>query len=110
MSTTTLAVAAVAAVPLPPAGVLLRCAQIAMDEDRPIQLDYWNASHSKLCCIGVKEGVKYLVKSDNEYTSTIEDIKKVDGCYLIMTENSLYVVSQNIPVRKIVTSAITASI
>lgn len=106
MSTTTL----VAAVPLPPAGVLLRCAQIAMDEDRPIQLDYWHASHSKLCCIGVKEGVKYLVKSDNEYTSTIEDIKKVDGCYLILTENSLYLVSQNIPVRKIVTSAITASI
>lgn len=109
MSTTTLVVAG-AAVPLPPAGVLLRCAQIAMDEDRPIQLDYWNASHSKLCCIGVKEGVKYLVKSDNEYTSTIEDIKKVDGCYLILTENSLYLVSQNIPVRKIVTSAITASI
>jgi hypothetical protein len=94
---------------LPSAGVMLRAAQIAIDDDRPIMLDYWADSRAKKCCIGVKDNIKYIVKSDNEYTSTIEDIKKVDGCYIILTENSLYIVSQDIPVRKIVTSTPTTS-
>jgi hypothetical protein len=94
---------------LPSAGVMLRAAQIAIDDDRPIMLDYWADSRAKKCCIGVKDNIKYIVKSDNEYTSTIEDIKKVDGCYIILTENSLYIVSQDIPVRKIVTSMPTSS-
>jgi len=89
---------------LPSAGVLLRASQIAIDDDRPIMLDYWADSKAKKCCIGVKEGIKYIVKSEQEYTSTIEDIKKVDGCFIVLTENSLYIVSQDIPVRKIVTS------
>ena len=93
-----------AASSLPSAGVMLRAAQIAIDDDRPIMLDYWADSKAKKCCIGVKEGIKYIVKSEQEYTSTIEDIKKVDGCYIVLTENSLYIVSQDIPVRKIVTS------
>jgi hypothetical protein len=99
-----------AAAPLPSAGVMLRAAQISIDEDRPIMLDYWTDSKTKKCCIGVRDGIKYIVKSEQEYTSTIEDIKKVDGCFIVMTENSLYIVSQDIPVRKIVTNspAITA--
>lgn len=94
---------------LPSAGVMLRAAQIAIDDDRPMMLDYWADSRLKKCCIGVKDNIKYIVKSDTEYTSTIEDIKKVDGCYIILTENSLYIVSQDIPVRKIVTSMPTTS-
>lgn len=89
---------------LPSAGVMLRAAQISIDDDRPIMLDYWADSKAKKCCIGVKEGNKYIVKSEQEYTSNIEDIKKIDGCYIVLTENSLYIVSQDIPVRKIVTS------
>jgi hypothetical protein len=94
---------------LPSAGVMLRAAQIAIDDDRPIMLDYWADSKAKKCCIGVRDGVKYIVKSDHEYTSTIEDIKKIDSCYIILTENSLYIVSQDIPVRKIVTSTPASS-
>jgi hypothetical protein len=87
---------------LPPAGVLLRAAQISVDDDRPILLDYWTDSREKKCCIGVKDNVKYLVKSESEYTSTIQSLFKSEGCYIVLTENSLYVVSQEIPVRKIV--------
>lgn len=89
---------------LPSAGVMLRAAQISIDDDRPIMLDYWADSKAKKCCIGVRDGIKYLVKSEQEYTSTIENLYKLDGCYIILTENSLYIVSQDIPVRKIVTS------
>jgi hypothetical protein len=87
---------------LPPASVLLRSAQIALDDDRPILLDYWADSKAKKCCIGVKDNVKYLVKSETEYTSQIQNLFRIEGCYIVLTENSLYVVSQDVPVRKIV--------
>lgn len=87
---------------LPPASVLLRSAQIALDDDRPILLDYWTDSKNKKCCIGVKDNVKYLVKSETEYTSQIQNLFRIEGCYIVLTENSLYVVSQDVPVRKIV--------
>jgi hypothetical protein len=87
---------------LPPVSVLLRAARIAVDEDRPILLDYWADSRDKKCCIGAKDDVKYLVKSESEYTSTIQKIFRLEGCYIILTENSLYVVSQDTPIRKIV--------
>jgi hypothetical protein len=88
---------------LPSAGVLLRASQLAIDEDRPIMLDYWTDSKSKKCCIGVKEDIKYLIKSETEYTSSIVNLYKIDGCYLVLTENSLYIVCQDLPIRKIVT-------
>ncbi len=87
---------------LPPATVLLRAAQISVDEDRPILLDYWTDSRDKKCCIGVKDNAKYLVKNESEYTSTVQNIFRIDGCFIVLTENSLYIVSQDIPVRKIV--------
>jgi len=90
---------------LPPAGVLLRAAQIAIDDDRPILLDYWRESKDKKCCIGVKDNTKYIVKSETEYTSTIQNLYKLDGCFIVLTENSLYIVDQEIPVRKIVSPA-----
>ena len=94
---------------LPPAGVLLRAAQIAIYDDRPIMLDYWADSKSKKCSIGVKDNTKFLVKSESEYTSTIQNLYKIEGCYIVLTENSLYVVSQDIPVRKIVSNTAPAT-
>jgi hypothetical protein len=86
---------------LPSAGVLVRAAQISIDEDKPIYLDYYRDSVEKKCCIGVQDATKYLVKSDSEYTSTIQNVFKCEGCYIISTENSLYVVSLEIPIKKI---------
>ena len=87
---------------LPSASVLLRAAQTSIAEDRPIYLDYYQDSVDKKCCIGVKDDTKYLVKSESEYTSTIQRLFKSEGCYIVLTENSLYVVAETIPVRKIV--------
>jgi hypothetical protein len=89
---------------IPSASVLLRAAQLAIDQDKPIYLDYYVDSVEKKCCIGVQESTKYLVKSDTEYTSSIENVFKCENCYIIATENSLYVVSSEIPVKKILAS------
>jgi len=86
---------------LPSASVLLRAAQLAVEQDKPIYLDYYQDSVDKKCCIGVQDGTKYLVKSDSEYTSTIEQVYKSENCYIVMTENSLYIVSADVPIKKI---------
>jgi hypothetical protein len=79
-------------------------AKLAIEQDRPIYLDYYADSLSKSCCIGVTNESKCLVKSDTEYTSPIESIMRLkeEKTYIIMTENSIYVVSAEIPVKRIV--------
>jgi len=91
-------------VAVPSASVLLRAAQVSVTEDKPIYLDYYQDSVNKKCCIGVRETEKFLVKSDSEYTSTIQNVFKCETCYIVMTENSLYVVSTEIPIKKIMGS------
>jgi hypothetical protein len=89
----------------PSATVLLRAAQVAIDEDKPIYFDYFRDSLEKKCCIGVKENVKYLAKSNDEYTSAIQTVFKCESCYIVMTENSLYIVDASIPVKRIIPSS-----
>lgn len=88
---------------LPSAKVLLNAAKIALEKDRPILLDYYNDSKTGVAFIGqhMKTGDKMLIKSSEEYTSNITKIFSVDGCYIILTENSLYVVSSDIKARKV---------
>lgn len=86
-----------------PSGITLQhCAKIAVVEDRPIMFDYWTPSCDKEVLIGVREnGEKLLVKNEEEYTSPISKIYKVEGEYIIMTENSIYVVSADIPTKRV---------
>ena len=76
--------------------------KLAIVEDKPIMMDYWTASLDKSVVIGVSENKdKLLVKSEDEYTSTIAKIFKVETEYIIMTENSIYLVSNYIPTKRI---------
>lgn len=77
-------------------------AKLAIVEDKPILLDYWSASIDKKALVGVKSnGEKLLVKSEEEYTSPISKFYKSVTEYIIITENSIYLVSADIPTRKI---------
>jgi len=76
--------------------------KLSIVEDKPIMMDYWTASLDKSVIIGVGENKeKLLVKSEDEYTSTIAKIYKVETEYIIMTENSIYIVSNDIPTKRI---------
>ena len=44
---------------------------------------------------------KLLVKSEEEYTSPISKIYKVEKEYIIITENSIYIVSADIPTKRV---------
>lgn len=91
---------------VPSATVMAQAAKVAIEQDRPIYLDYYNDSLEKKCCIGVQGNTKFLVKSDTEYTSPIASIMRIkeEKAYIVLTENSLYVVSADIPVKRIVGS------
>jgi hypothetical protein len=74
----------------------------AIIEDKPIMMDYWVDSLEKKILIGVKENQeKLLVKSVEEYTSPIAKIFKHNMDFIIMTENSIYLVDSSIDVKRI---------
>lgn len=84
--------------------VLTAAAKLSIVEDKPIMLDYWLDSFNKESpvLIGVKnDDEKLLVKSAEEYTSPISKIYKAGKEYIIVTENSIYIVNQEIPTKKI---------
>lgn len=76
--------------------------KLAISEDKPILMDYWTSSIEKKALIGVRETKeKLLVKSEDEYTSPIQKIYKVGTDFIIMTENSIYLVCASIPTKRI---------
>ncbi len=87
---------------LPSEKVLNHAFKLAMRDDRPIMCDYYADSLEKKCMIGVREDdEKLLVKSEDEYTSPISRIYKVESEYIIVTENSIYLVSCDIDTKRI---------
>jgi hypothetical protein len=100
--------------PLPSPQVLVQAARIAQQLDRPIQLDYYADTCTDKAVIGEDQDTKdkILIKSNEEYTSLIQKIYKAGNPgnedFLVLTENSIYIVSGKIKKRKIQTSSLVA--
>ena len=76
--------------------------KLSIVNDKPIMLDYWTKSLENTIIIGIREsGEKLLVKSEEEYTSPISKIYKVETDYIIETENSLYLADSSIATKHI---------
>jgi hypothetical protein len=87
---------------LPSDITLKHAAKLGIVEDKPIMFDYWTASLDKKALIGIRENnEKLLVKSEEEYTSSIAKFYKSGTEYIIITENSIYIVSSEIQNRRI---------
>jgi hypothetical protein len=87
---------------LPSSQCMTHCCKLAVAEDKPIMFDYWTDSLDKSVLIGVRDSQeKLLVKNEEEYTSPIVKIYKAENEYIVVTENSLYIVSSDIPTRRI---------
>lgn len=88
----------------PDNATLIHAVKLAIVEDKPILLDYWTDSLDKKVLIGVREGPdseKLLVKSSEEYTSPISKIYGSGKEFIIVTENSIYIVDKAIPTKRI---------
>jgi hypothetical protein len=96
-------------VELPNEKVLSHAAKIAMEQDKPILLDYYTETRLGRAFLGedgeTKE--KILVKNPEEYTSPIQKMFKAKDDYIIVTENSIYIVSGLIKKKTISSAAMT---
>ncbi len=72
-------------------------ARIAIEEDKPIMLDYYTDTCEGRAFIGEDKVTKekMLVRSGEEYTSLIQRIAKVTDAqdYIVITENSIYLIA-----------------
>jgi hypothetical protein len=94
--------------PVPAAATLMNAAKLAIQKDMAIQLDYFVESAGGTAFLGedAQTGEKMLVKNAEEYTSHIQKIYKAGEDFIIMTENSIYIVSGKIQKRKIQASSL----
>jgi 3-oxoacyl-ACP reductase-like protein len=93
-----------AAAPLIPSAVVLtHAAKISIEKDKPILLDYYADTVNGTAFLGEDQETKeqMLVKSHEEFTSLVDKVFKVGEDYIVMTENSLYIVSGKIKRRRI---------
>lgn len=99
------AVATVSTTTIPSATVMLQAAKLAIDQDRAIMLDYYVQTVNGTAFLGEDSDNKeqrILVKSKEEFTSLIKKVYKVgEEDLIVMTENSLYIVSNKIQKRKV---------
>jgi hypothetical protein len=88
---------------VPSVAVLQHAARLAIQQDKPILLDYYVDTVNGKAFMGEDQETKerMLVKSSDEFTSLIQKVYKVQEDYIILTENSLYVVSGKIQKRRI---------
>ena len=88
---------------LPSETTLKHAAKLSIVDDKPILLDYWCTSLDKKAVIGARgdSNEKILVKSEDEYTSTIVKFYKCADEFIVITENSIYIVANDIPTRSI---------
>ncbi len=88
---------------MPSAATLQHAARLSLQNDKPIQLDYYVETHLGKAFLGedVDTKERVLVKSKDEFTSTIQKTFKVGEDFLIMTENTIYIVSGKITKKRI---------
>ena len=81
----------------------MQAANLAIQQDKPIQLDYFVDTYNGKAFMGEDQETKekMLVKSNDEFTSLIQKVYKVADDYIIITENSIYLVSGKIQKRRI---------
>lgn len=103
---------------LPNATCLVQCARLAIEQDKPINLDYYTDTATDGAHIGEDPATKerVLFKSKDAFTSRIQKLYKVPATsapdspfdHIILTENSIYVVSGKIQKRKVNLAALQA--
>ena len=89
--------------PMPSAQVLVHAAKLAMEQDKPILLDYFLDTATGTAFLGEDQETKekMLIKSSEEFTSLVQKVYKVQDDYIIMSENSIYIASGKIQKRRI---------
>jgi len=89
--------------PMPSAQTMMQAAKLALSDDRAIMLDYYVGSCKETAFLGEDPETKerVLVKSKEEFTSLISKLYKSGTDFIVVTENSIYIVSGSIKKRSV---------
>jgi hypothetical protein len=90
---------------IPGEKTMAHAARLAIEKDMAIYLDYYLDTKEGRAFLGqdAKTEAKMLVRSAEEYTSSISKIFKSEEDFIVITENSIYIVSGNIK-KKIIST------
>lgn len=88
---------------LPSVQTLTHASRIAIQQDKPIMLDYYveTAEGKAYMAEDVNSKESVLMKTTEEFTSLIQKVYKVKDDYIILTENSIYIVSGKVQKRRL---------
>ncbi len=88
---------------LPHPTTLQHASRLAIQQDKPLQLDYYVDSATGKAFMGEDPDTKekMLVKSNDEFTSLIGKIYKVQEDFIVITENSIYIVNGKVQKRRV---------
>jgi hypothetical protein len=76
---------------------ILFASKISLDEQKPINFLYWNDSLvNKVCIRSMAANEHVIYKDKDEYTSSIQKKFTNKDDAVLCTENSIYIVSNNI--------------
>jgi hypothetical protein len=84
--------------------ILVQASRLALKMDKPILLDYYLDSLTGKAFLGIDPETKeqMLVKSKEEFTSLVQKVYNINtGEYIIMTENSIYILSAALKKREV---------
>jgi hypothetical protein len=97
---------------LPSDAVMRHAARLALQQDKPILLDYYVESATGKAFMGEDQETKerMLVKSSDEFTSLIQKLYKVADDFIIITENSIYLVSGKIQKQRIKAASLRSGV
>ena len=87
-------------VSVPTANTLSQAFKLSIQTGRPIESYFYIDSCKGQVCICANDTAKIIYKNQDEHTSPIGNIYKVDNEYLIVTDNTIYIISSGTKVTK----------
>lgn len=85
---------------MPSTDTLSQAAKLAIKISKPICFYFYIDSCKNNASIVTADGDKIIYKNNEEHTSPIKNTYKVGNEYLVVTENTIYVISCSTNVRK----------
>ena len=85
---------------MPCAETLSQAAKLSIKVSKPICFYFFIDSCKNNASIVTADGEKIIYKNNEEHTSPIKNTYKVGNEYLVVTENTIYVISANTRVGK----------
>ena len=85
---------------LPSNNTLSQAAKLSIKVSKPICFYFYIDSCKGQASIVSADGDKIIYKNNEEHTSPIKNTYKVDDEYLVVTENTIYVISCNTQISK----------